>query len=76
MKGLVTKTWVTIGESAKLVCDYDLGNYFSLKLFFIEIKPLVLEFEMWRHFDTKQKFKIIYFVPLCLIVWFTLTLNF
>ena len=37
---------------------------------------LVLEFEMWMHFDKKTEIKIIYFVPLCLIVWFTLTLNF
>ena len=30
---------------------------------------LVLEFEMWRHFDRKQKteIKIVYFVQLCLI---------
>ena len=29
---------------------------------------LYLEFEMWRRFDTKTEIKIIYFVPLCLIL--------
>ena len=29
---------------------------------------LVLEFEMWRHFDKKQKSKSFFFVPLSLIV--------
>ena len=32
------------------------------------IAGLVLEFEMWRHFDTKKETKIVYFVSLCLIV--------
>ena len=36
-----------------------------------------LEYEMWKHFNTKQKSKsFIYFVRWCVIVWFTLTLNF
>ena len=27
-----------------------------------------LEFEMWRHFDTKTEIKIIYFMPLCVFI--------
>ena len=34
---------------------------------------LVLEFEAFWY---KTEIKMIYFVPLCLILWFTLTLNF
>ena len=44
----------------------------------LEIKPCG-QFEMWRHFDTKQKsksFTLCNCVWLCVIVWFTLTLNF
>ena len=43
---------------------------------------LVLEFEMWRHFGTKPKLKsftlcnCVWLHWLCVIVWFTLTLNF
>ena len=49
---------------------------------FIRYLGLVLEFEMWRHFDTKKKSKSFTFCNcvwlhwLCVILWFTLTLNF
>ena len=35
MRGLIAKTWVTIGESAKLICDYELGRdaMYSIKWF-------------------------------------------
>jgi len=49
MKGLVTKTWVTIGESAKLVCDYDLGRdaMYSIKWFKDNA-------ELYRYIPTNQ----------------------
>ena len=43
-----------------------------------QAQSLVLEFEIWRHFDTKQKSKSFTFchcIWLCLIVWFTLILK-
>ena len=49
MKGLVAKTWVTIGESAKLVCDYDLGRdaMYSIKWFKDDA-------ELYRYIPTNQ----------------------
>ena len=45
-------------------------------------ESLVLEFELWRYFDTKQKSKsftlwnCVWLRWFCVIVWFTLNLNF
>ena len=49
MKGLIAKTWVTIGESTKLVCDYDLGRdaMYSIKWFKDDA-------ELYRYIPTNQ----------------------
>ena len=69
-----------INDKAQLLFNCITGESKKLKYLNIVISAgLVLEFEMWKHFDTKQKsksFTLCNCVWLRLIVWFTLTLSF
>ena len=49
MKGLIAPKWVDIGESTKLLCDYDLGRdaMYSIKWFKDDV-------ELYRYIPTNQ----------------------